>query len=132
MNALTRKRSLWLVALAVAACAVFGAAQASSSAASKITLTEEDYFNTPGQTAALAAYSKAFEAAHPGVTVVTPHYRDEPWRASVAEGMIPGEGQGTSGAVRADWPSELLARLEEIFPPGPETQRGGIHSGPDG
>ena len=69
MNALTRKRSLGLVALVVAACAVFGAAQTSSSAASKITLTEEDYFNTPGQTAALAAYSKQFEAAHPGVTI---------------------------------------------------------------
>jgi multiple sugar transport system substrate-binding protein len=69
VNALTRKRSLGLAALVVAACAVFGVAQASSSAASKITLTEEDYFNTPGQTAALAAYSKQFEAAHPGVTV---------------------------------------------------------------
>ena len=43
--------------------------QAISSAATNITLTEEDYFNTPGQIAALAAYSKQFEAAHPGVTV---------------------------------------------------------------
>ena len=44
--------------------------QATSSAATKnITLTEEDYFNTPGQTAALALYSKQFEAAHPGVTI---------------------------------------------------------------
>jgi multiple sugar transport system substrate-binding protein len=34
-----------------------------------ITLTEEDYFNTPGQIAALAAYNKTFEAAHPGVTI---------------------------------------------------------------
>ena len=43
--------------------------QATSSAATNITLTEEDYFNTPGQIAALAAYSKQFEAAHPGVTI---------------------------------------------------------------
>src|SRR5262245_11172526 len=41
----------------------------SSAATKKITLTEEDYFNTPGQTAALALYTKQFEAAHPGVTV---------------------------------------------------------------
>jgi len=66
---LTRKRSMALAALAAAACAAIGASQAASSAATKITLTEEDYFNTPGQTAALAAYSKQFEAAHPGVTV---------------------------------------------------------------
>jgi multiple sugar transport system substrate-binding protein len=69
VNVLTRKRSLGLAALTVVACAVFGASQATSFAASKITLTEEDYFNTPGQTAALAAYSKQFAAAHPGVTV---------------------------------------------------------------
>jgi multiple sugar transport system substrate-binding protein len=46
-----------------------GLSQVSSSAATKITLTEEDYFNTPGQITALAQYSKQFEAAHPGVTV---------------------------------------------------------------
>ena len=38
-------------------------------AATNITLTEEDYFNTPGQIAALDVYTKQFEAAHPGVTV---------------------------------------------------------------
>ena len=48
---------------------MIGVSQATSSAATNITLTEEDYFNTPGQIAALAAYSKQFEAAHPGVTV---------------------------------------------------------------
>jgi multiple sugar transport system substrate-binding protein len=42
---------------------------ATGSAATNITLTEEDYFNTPGQTAALALYSKQFEAAHPGVKI---------------------------------------------------------------
>jgi len=69
VNLLTRKRLWALVALTAALCAVVGLSQASSSAATKITLTEEDYFNTPGQIAALNAYSKAFEAAHPGVTV---------------------------------------------------------------
>jgi multiple sugar transport system substrate-binding protein len=46
--------------------------QVTSSAATKITkvnLTEEDYFNTPGQISALASYTKHFEATHPGVTV---------------------------------------------------------------
>jgi multiple sugar transport system substrate-binding protein len=47
-----------------------GASAATSAPRStSMTLTEEDYFNTPGQIAALAAYSKQFEAAHPGVTV---------------------------------------------------------------
>jgi multiple sugar transport system substrate-binding protein len=38
-------------------------------ASSSITITEEDYFNTPSQIAALNAYTKTFEKAHPGVTV---------------------------------------------------------------
>ena len=57
-----------MAALVAAMCAVVAYSQAASSA-SNITLTEEDYFNTPGQIAALDAYSKQFEAAHPGVTV---------------------------------------------------------------
>ena len=71
MNLLTRKRrwGLALVALTAAMCAVIGFSVATSSAATKITLTEEDYFNTPGQIAALTLYSKQFEASHPGVTV---------------------------------------------------------------
>jgi multiple sugar transport system substrate-binding protein len=48
---------------------VVGLSQVSTSAATKITITEEDYFSTPGQVSGLAAYSKIFEAAHPGVTV---------------------------------------------------------------
>src|SRR5262245_45642445 len=50
-------------------CVVAGLSRAGSSAVTKITLTEEDYFNTPGQIAALALYAKEFEAKHPGVTV---------------------------------------------------------------
>jgi multiple sugar transport system substrate-binding protein len=71
VSLLTRKRRWGLVFLTAATCAVIaiGLSQATSSAATKITLTEEDYFNTPGQTAALAAYNQQFEAAHPGVTI---------------------------------------------------------------
>ena len=69
MNVLTRRRYWGLAALAAAACAAIGVSQATSSAATNITLTEEDYFNTPGQVAALNLYSKQFEAAHPGVTI---------------------------------------------------------------
>ena len=69
MNVLTKKRYWGLAVLTAAACVVVGFSHATSSAATKITLTEEDYFNTPGQISALAAYSKQFEAAHPGVTV---------------------------------------------------------------
>lgn len=58
-----------LAALVASTCAVMGLSQVSTSAAPTITLTEEDYFNTVGQDAALAAYSKQFEAAHPGVKV---------------------------------------------------------------
>jgi len=49
--------------------AAIGLSQVSTAAASTISLTEEDYFNTPGQISALAAYNKQFEAAHPGVTI---------------------------------------------------------------
>lgn len=70
MNLLTRGRQWRLAAVAAATCAVIGlASQVASVAATSITLTEEDYFNTPGQISALAAYTKQFEAAHPGVTV---------------------------------------------------------------
>jgi multiple sugar transport system substrate-binding protein len=59
-----------LSVVAVAAVvAVLLALSGGAKASSKITITEEDYFNTPGQIAALTAYSKSFEAAHPGVTV---------------------------------------------------------------
>jgi multiple sugar transport system substrate-binding protein len=72
VNLSIRRWHYWgLAALAVATCAVvaLSLSRATSSAATNITLTEEDYFNTPGQTAALALYSKQFEAAHPGVKI---------------------------------------------------------------
>jgi multiple sugar transport system substrate-binding protein len=71
VNLLTRRWHWGLAALAIATCAVvaLSLSHATGSAATNITLTEEDYFNTPGQIAALALYSKQFEAAHPGVTI---------------------------------------------------------------
>jgi multiple sugar transport system substrate-binding protein len=70
VNVFTRRRRWGLALLTAALCAVVAlSSQVTSSAATKVTLTEEDYFNTPGQTAALALYTKQFEAAHPGVTV---------------------------------------------------------------
>ena len=64
------KRWQWgfVTALLAAMCGVVVFSVASS-AATKITLTEEDYFNTPGQIAALTLYTKQFQASHPGVTV---------------------------------------------------------------
>jgi multiple sugar transport system substrate-binding protein len=59
-----------LAALAIASLALVGCSSSgTSSGGSNMTITEEDYFNTPGQISALNAYSKQFEAAHPGVTV---------------------------------------------------------------
>ena len=69
MNLFPRIRFWGLVAIAAGTFAVFGASQAQTCTGTKITLTEEDYFNTPGQIQALADYSKQFEADHPCVTV---------------------------------------------------------------
>jgi multiple sugar transport system substrate-binding protein len=69
VNVLTRARYRVLAVLVAAVCAVIGVSLSTSSAATNITLTEEDYFNTPGQIAALELYNKQFEAAHPGVTI---------------------------------------------------------------
>jgi len=75
MKVLGRRRHLGLAVVAAAMFVVVGLLQVGVSAATSaphatsINLTEEDYFNTPGQIAALAAYAKKFEAAHPGVTV---------------------------------------------------------------
>jgi ABC-type glycerol-3-phosphate transport system substrate-binding protein len=67
---ISKRRQYWgLAAIIAAGAAVVGASQASGSGAANITLTEEDYFNTPGQTAALELYNKQFEAAHPGVKI---------------------------------------------------------------
>lgn len=69
MHLFPRIRFWGLVAIAAGTFAVFGVSQAQTCTGTKITLTEEDYFNTPGQIQALADYSKQFEADHPCVTV---------------------------------------------------------------
>ena len=66
MKPLRKMRHRGLAALVATTFAVVGLSQVSTFRRTKITLTEEDYFNTPGQTAALAQYNKQFEAAHPG------------------------------------------------------------------
>ena len=68
---LTRRwRSLAIAALAASVCRwSLALSQERRAATRRSRITEEDYFNTPGQIAALAAYTKQFEAAHPGVTV---------------------------------------------------------------
>ncbi len=68
MTLLARRWQLSVLAL-VSMFALLLALSQGAHASAKITITEEDYFNTPGQIAALTAYSKSFEAAHPGVTV---------------------------------------------------------------
>jgi hypothetical protein len=57
-----------------------------------------------------------FAAGHPGVTIITPHHHDEPWRAEIREGMVPGEPRATSAILTARHPSELLVKLEKLFP----------------
>ena len=79
--------------------------QAASSAATNITLTEEDYFNTPGQIAALDAYNKQFEAAHPGVTVkrqYVPVREPEHEAADAGRGPRPAQPAGRRQPVRVD------------------------------
>jgi hypothetical protein len=56
-----------------------------------------------------------FQQEHDGVKILRPHWADEPWRAEVREGMVPGENCATSGFLVADWPSELLTKLEKLF-----------------
>ena len=78
----------------------------------------------PGEVGAGAALT-AFAAAHPGVRIVTPHYRDEPWRAEIREGRVPGESSRTSAFLAARQPDELLRKLEKMFAAGdPEDDPG--------
>ena len=69
MKLFTKRWQWGFVATIVAAMCSLVAFSVASSAANNIKITEEDYFNTPGQIAALAAYTKQFEASHAGVTV---------------------------------------------------------------
>jgi multiple sugar transport system substrate-binding protein len=72
MNAVTRFMRRWqygIAALAAVLVSLLALSSGAGASSAKITITEEDYFNTPGQIAALTAYSKSFEKSHPGVTV---------------------------------------------------------------
>ena len=51
------------------------------------------------------------------VNIIRPILSDEPWRAEIREGKVPGEGCHTSGFLVAERPSELLAKLEKMFTP---------------
>ena len=60
-----------------------------------------------------------FAATHSGVKILTPHHRDEPWRAEIREGAGPGESRTTAAFPVAHSPSGLLAKLEALFNPPP-------------
>ena len=68
----------------------------------------------PGEPEAVADLA-AFQVAHPDVKILTPHYHDEPWRAEIREGSLPGETRTTSAFLTARHPSELLRKLEKLF-----------------
>ena len=54
-----------------------------------------------------------FALQHPGVRILIPHYPDEPWRASLDAGSVPGDDREM--ILTAHQPSELLGKLEELF-----------------
>jgi len=54
---------------------------------------------------------------HPGITVICPAHSDEPWRAIIDAGTVPGDGRAMSGhTAPGEGPAELLAKLERLFP----------------
>jgi hypothetical protein len=69
---------------------------------------------SPGEATAAGLLTQ-FEADHPGVRIIVPHYQDEPWRAVITEGGVPGGGPHTSSVIGAEWPTGLLGKLERLF-----------------
>ena len=61
------------------------------------------------------------QARHPGLRILTPAWPNEPWRADIGEGTVPGDDREM--IVTAYQPSELLAKLEGMFAP-PEDDSG--------
>lgn len=60
-----------------------------------------------------------FAARHEGVSIVAPHYHEDPWRADIGEGSVPGGDATTQAILTARQPAGLLAKLEDLFgPPG--------------
>jgi multiple sugar transport system substrate-binding protein len=74
MKLLKKMRHLAAVpAVGLTAMGLAALSPSSAHAATPMTITEMDYFSTPGQLSAIASYVKKFEAAHPGVTVKIDH-----------------------------------------------------------
>lgn len=101
MNLLKTRRHRGLAALAAATCAVAGLSQVGASASASTTLTEIDYFSTPGQLSALANYAKKFEAAHSGVKVVITH---TPFASYDTKLLTDAEGHDLPNIVMSDNP----------------------------
>ena len=53
------------------------------------------------------------EYEHDGLTVLTPSYGDERWRATVKPGTVPGDDREM--ILTANLPRELLGKLEDLF-----------------
>ncbi len=60
---------------------------------------------------------RRIEQDQPGVKVLWPHHSDEPYRAVIEAGAVPGDGPTTTHTPYGRLPSELLAELEELFGP---------------
>lgn len=56
-----------------------------------------------------------FAARHEGVSIIAPHYHEDPWRAEIAEGNVPGGDSTTQGFLADRQPAGLLAKLEDLF-----------------
>lgn len=57
---------------------------------------------------------RVFEAANPGVTIVTPGRHGDRWRAVLPLGILPDDGT-TIGARSL---CGLMDKLDELYPPG--------------
>lgn len=77
---------------------------------------------SPAQVRAVAELDR-FEAGHPGVRILRPHYHDEPWRADIRKDTAPGDDRAM--ILTGHQPADLLAKLNVIFPPGSEKMPGG-------
>ena len=84
---------------------------------SLLTLAAEEEWTSEETAAEIRAASElsAFKQPSPDVNIIRPNHSDEPWRAEIREGKVPGENRHTSGFLVARRPSELLHALEKLF-----------------
>lgn len=101
MKLLEKRQHRGLAALAATTFAVVGLSQVSASASSSMTLTEIDYYSTPGQLSSLASYAKQFESAHPGVKVSITH---SPFASYDTKLLTDAEGHDLPNIVMSDNP----------------------------